>query len=148
MTNKSVMYFSITKPNIVAQPVLGVSAQTGEWSGVVLGCNNRKLTLIRTGNVTTYNTSFAPSAGLVPGAPFASWVVPGSNPAKDTISTQMDDTETILVQNTTSTDNKVKIQVTVQFCRYQNGVATNAKITESILAKMLVLNHPVNPFGP
>ena len=132
------LWFAITKPYVAAQPALNVGLSRGKWSGVSLYCQNRVLTLRRTGDSTVHNAPFA--------APYAN---PGglfdAEGAQACFQETLPDVETLRI-NTTQNADGTSVEVILQMRRYINNKPQEVWIKESILCKLLLPGHSIVEF--
>ena len=121
---------------------MGSPDKNGAWSGVALYCQKGKLVLKRQGDWDKLNLPYGAPAGLRPDL--------GLFPAKAGADFQMElgDVQNVRidVSRPSAAEPEVvhsTITFTINMQRYVNGKATEAKISKSIVAKLLERDHRV-----
>ncbi|MFZ2960277.1 MAG: prepilin-type N-terminal cleavage/methylation domain-containing protein [Candidatus Ozemobacteraceae bacterium] len=137
-TSAAVMWFSITKPYMEAQTSLNLPESRGKWSGISLYCQNRVLTLRRTGNITTLNAPFGAPISI-PAGPFDPDGVQASFEEK------LPDVELMQINHKQNVDG-TSVEVILKMRRYINNKPQEVWIKESILCKLLLPDHTITEF--
>ncbi|MBI3038894.1 prepilin-type N-terminal cleavage/methylation domain-containing protein [bacterium] len=141
-----VMYFSISEPYIAAQPELNIPEKKGTWTGVTIHCKNNMLTLKRTSN---WNDIGAPFNAYTDTHPDVTWFLDGK--AQVNVNTDIDNVTALGIYLNVATDaadigTGTTIIVEMELSQFKGNKPTNAKMRESLKAKLIRTNHEVKPF--
>ena len=143
--DQSILFFAITQPAIEAQPDIGTAGKRGHWSGVVMSCRNRRLTLRRVGDWDDYNVPYGAPLNTYPTTGAIVTLFDQGIPNAD-FETVVEDVRTVGifdfpgVAGTPVASGTILVRATLSRERAGQPVA---EISEKIVSKLLDPNHTI-----
>ncbi|MBF0548565.1 MAG: hypothetical protein HQM08_29300 [Candidatus Riflebacteria bacterium] len=139
--SQPVLYASIIVPYKSGQPDIYRLPEKGRWSGLSIICQNRKLTIKRTGSITDFNSPFPAQGRRADSTKFDD-----AGP-EATVMSILEDVDSLQFSLIDNADGR-SIKVNLVLRRYSNGLPTEAAISEEILAKLATKDQQVVGFVP